>query len=267
MSAQLSGTVHASALVTAREDLSPVSLTELERRAGLLQRQDEKYLLTDVAAARLIGTLAGRYDVLEIGDARGFHYDSIYLDTQDLRVYREHVQGRRLRWKARTRRYGQGPLCFREIKLKGSGGSTVKLREPCPVEQHGWAGPALHDFVDRSLRQHYGVGLDAHLTASVSVRYERTTLVSRDGVERLTLDRGLELRDARGRRCGVLRPELVLAEVKRPRARGEADRLLAARGVRPVAMSKYGIGVALSHPELGRHELRPVLRAGFADAA
>jgi hypothetical protein len=55
----------------------------------------------------------------------------------------------------------------------------------------------------------------------------------------------------------------VLAEVKRPGARGAADRVLASRGVRPVSLSKYGIGVALSRPDVGHAELRAVLRAGF----
>jgi hypothetical protein len=228
-------------LESARQRLGSLSLPELEQRAGLLHRQDAKYLLTEEAAADLLDALSQRYQVLEIDRARGFIYDSIYLDTPDLRVYRDHTQGRRLRWKARTRRYG----------------------EACPVSEHGWAGPAFHRFLDRSLREHYGFGLDAQLTASQSVRYERTTLVSVDGVERLTLDRRLTFVDATGRSTGRLQPGLVLAEVKRPGARGAADRVLASRGVRPVSLSKYGIGVALSRPDLGHAELRAVLRAGF----
>lgn len=246
-----------------RQGLATLSLPELERRAGLLHRQDDKYLMTEQAAAGLLCTLSRDYEVLEIDGARSFSYDSIYLDTPDLRVYRDHAQGRRLRWKARTRRYGDGPSCFREVKLKGAGGATVKLREECPVSEHGWAGPALSHFLDRSLRQHYGFGLDGHLTAALAVRYERTTLVSVDGVERLTLDRELVFVDPSGRSTGRLRPGLVLAEVKRPGARGRADRVLASHGVRPMSLSKYGIGVALSRPALGHADLRAVLRAGF----
>jgi hypothetical protein len=258
----------AAGLDAARQRLASLSLPELEQRAGLLHRQDDKYLFTEQAAADLLDALSQRYQVLEIDGARSFAYDSIYLDTPDLRVYRDHAQGRRLRWKARTRRYGDGPSCFREIKLKGSAGSTVKLREACPVREHGWAGPAFHRFLDRSLREHYGFGLTGHLTASLSVRYERTTLVSVDGVERLTLDRELTFVDAAGRSTGRLRPGLVLAEVKRPGGRGAADRVLASRGVRPASLSKYGIGVALSRPDLRHAELRAVLRASFtADVA
>ena len=250
-------------LAAVRSRLLPLTLSELDARAGLLERQDVKYLVREGQAAALLAELADRYQVLDIDGRRDFVYDSAYVDTPGLDLYRQHAQGRRLRWKARTRRYGGGPLCYREIKLKGARGATVKLRERCPAHEHGVVGAALTAFVDTALRQHYGRGLDVPLSTTLSVRYERTTLVSVDGAERITLDRNLAVVDPSGRLRGGLQPGLVLLEVKTPRGRGQADRALAARGLRPVSVSKYGVGVALAYPHVGHHRLRPVLRRGF----
>ena len=251
-------------LTEARDRMEPIALPELEARAPLLERRDTKYLVPATAAAVLLDGGRADYQVLQIDGARVFGYESTYFDSADLALYRAHAQGRRLRWKARTRRYGAGPLCFREIKLKQARGATIKLRERCPSYEHGWAGPELADFVDRSLREHYGQGLGLRLTARLTVRYARTTLVSVDGVERVTLDQELDVLDPAGRATGRLRPGLALVEVKTPRGGpGRLGALLAGQGLRPVSLSKYGVGVALTHPEVGASGLRRVLQSGF----
>ena len=264
-----------SCLGEVRDRLQPIGLGELEARAPLLERHDSKYLVPTDAVLALLDDVRADYQVLQIDGARDFGYESTYFDTTDLALYRAHAQGRRLRWKARTRRYDDGPLCFREVKLKHLRGATIKLRERCPAYEHGWAGPELTGFVDRSLREHYGPdfhgpdfhGADLqglHLTARLTVRYRRTTLVSVDGVERVTLDQELDVLDPAGRTTGRLRPGLALIEVKTPRGgRSRLDALLTGRGLRPVSLSKYGVGVAMTHPEAGRSGLRRVLQAGF----
>ena len=257
----------ASLLAAAFADASPVSLSELEARAGLLERQDQKYLMPQASAAQLVAQLRPSFDALDIDGQRTFTYDSVYLDTPDLALYREHAQGRRLRWKVRTRRYGDGPLCFQEVKLKAARGATIKLRRRCAVTEHGWAGPDLLAFVDGALPEHYGERLRHRLVPSLSSDYARSTLVASGGGERLTFDRALRVIDSRGRRAGGLRKDLVLLEVKTGAGRSEVHRLLAARGVRPLSVSKYGVGVALTYDHVGHNRLRPVLKAGFESAA
>ena len=251
------------ALERTRDAMDPLTLEDVNARAGLLQRQDVKYLLREDQACELLRRLSGSHQVLEIDGRRAFGYDSTYFDTETLQLYRDHAQGRRLRWKVRTRRYSDGPLCFREVKLKWARGSTVKVREQCPAHEHGWAGPELTRFVDASLREHYGHGTDLRLTASLSVRYERTTLASVDGVERVTLDRGLTVVDSHGHLRGGLRPGMALLEVKTPVGGGTASRALAAEGLRPLSLSKYGVGVALTRADVNRSALQQVIRRGF----
>ena len=255
------------ALEQARDAMDALTLEDVNARAGLLERQDVKYLLNEQQAAQLLHRLTDSHQVLQIDGRRAFGYDSTYFDSETRQLYRDHAQGRRLRWKARTRRYSDGPLCFREIKLKGARGSTVKLREQCPAHEHGWAGPELARFVDAALQEHYGHGTDLRLVASLSVRYERTTLASVDGVERITMDRDLIVVDDDGRARGGLQPGMALLEVKTPLGCGTASRVLAADGLRPVSLSKYGVGVALTRPDLNRSGLRQVIRQGFQEQA
>ena len=259
----MSAAPRAGSTTAAWSGLRPVTLAQLDIRAPLLRRQDRKYLLPACELPSLARALGDSHEVLQIDGERTFRYDSAYVDSADLVLYRDHVQGRRLRWKARTRRYGGGPLCFQEIKLKEARGATVKLRQRCAVDEHGWVGRGFTAFVDDALRTHYGEGLQLELRPSLSVRYSRSTLVSVDGRERLTVDSDLEYLDRDGRLTGGLRPDVVLVEVKTPHGHGPTDRVLARQGRRSVSVSKYGAGVALTHPEIGQSRLRAVLRTGF----
>ena len=70
--------------------LRPISLEQLDERAALLRRVDRKYVVEPEPLARLIERLGAEHDVLEIDDRREFAYDTDYLDTADLRCFREH---------------------------------------------------------------------------------------------------------------------------------------------------------------------------------
>jgi VTC domain-containing protein len=83
--------------------LEPVSLTDLESRATLLRRVDNKYLVALEQFVDLAGRLGEDHQVLEIDDRRAFGYESVYFDTSDLRCFSDHVGGRVPRFKTRTR--------------------------------------------------------------------------------------------------------------------------------------------------------------------
>ena len=245
------------------ERMPSATLTELEDRVPLLHRQDTKYLLDSSALESLLPVMAARHRLLEIDGRRAFRYDSVYVDDGALSVHQAHAQGRRLRYKARTRRYGDGPLCFQEVKLTASRGSTTKLRRACSSAEHGFVGPQFRAFLDEALQAHHGTVAPMDLRPSVTVRYTRRTLVLLDGGERVTVDQDLDFLDRTGRRCGAMRPDLALVEVKTSGGRGATDRAFWADGHRPVKMSKYGIGVSLSRPDLTPAPLRRLLRLAF----
>ena len=114
----------------------PISLPELDRHAALQMRVDRKYIVRFETLERLLAELGDDYLALEIDGDRLQRYDSVYFDTPALMGYRHHLQGRRKRFKTRTRLYG-GTACFFDLKLKGRRGETVKRRLPLPPLAQG----------------------------------------------------------------------------------------------------------------------------------
>lgn len=250
-------------------DLRSVGLTELLETASLQDRVDRKYLVEQETAARLVAALRADHRVLQLGGARVQGYSTVYLDSADLACHRAHLQGRRRRWKARTRQYLGSDLTRLEVKTKGLRGRTVKVSQELDRSRHGEVDDAVHAFVDAQLQAAYGRRLDLELVPVLEVVYRRTTLVSDDGSTRLTLDTDLAVRTVDGRPVGGLRPDAVLVETKAGGRPGTADRALRGLGVHEASCSKYCLGTAMAAPSLPSAPFRPLLRRWFvpADAA
>jgi len=227
--------------------LPAVDLATLEADAALAVRTDRKHLLAWDDVIRLLAALTPTHAALEIGGRRAFAYDTTYFDTEDLHCFRAHVQGRRRRFKCRTRLYADSDVCALEVKLRGDGEQTVKLRRPMAARRHG--------SLDADGRAFLGTCLEEvpPLAPTLRGRHTRVTLVG-DG-ERCTLD--FDLAYAGG---GALAPGLVIAETKSALGRGSADRALLALGSRPVSCSKYCLGIALQRRGAAPLELRPLVR-------
>ncbi|MFN2132576.1 MAG: carbohydrate-binding domain-containing protein, partial [Anaerolineae bacterium] len=96
-------------------------------------RTDVKYLLSEEQLLCALAGLTGAYRVLEI-EARRLHgYRTIYFDTPDLALYRQHHNGWRERYKVRERTYTDSDLTFLEIKHKIDATTTVKSRDSIAV--------------------------------------------------------------------------------------------------------------------------------------
>lgn len=247
-------------MIDVLESLRPVALEEVLAEADLQDRVDRKYLVRRDTAAALLEQLDGTHRALQVDGRRLSSYSTVYLDTLDLACHRAHLQGRRRRWKARTRRYLDSDLCRLELKTKGRRGRTTKVATAVHLEQHGRLDDAGRDFLADALRDAYGVPLPP-LAPVLEIVYRRATLVG-DG-ERLTLDLDLSVLEPGGRTVAVLVPDAVLVESKAGGAPGLADRLLREAGVRETSVSKYCSGTALTRPELPAAPWRPVLRRWF----
>jgi hypothetical protein len=240
-------------------DLPPVTLSEVLAAASLQTRVDRKYLLTPGQFDRLAAALRGRFHALEIGGRRMFGYESVYFDTPDLALYRAHRQGRRRRYKARTRTYLDSDECMFEVKLEGRRGETVKRRLPYAPRDRDVLTPAARAFLDETLAAEYGMTA-APLTPALTTTYHRSTLVDLAGGARLTCDVDLVCADDRLRAPG---PERVLVESKSTGSGSVADAALGALGIRPIGISKYCVGVALLHPHEPANRWNRTLRQEF----
>lgn len=245
--------------------LTPVALADVLSEAALQDRVDRKYLVRLPQALDLLDLLGGGFRVLQIEQRRLAAYSTVYFDTPDLTCHRAHLQGRRRRWKARTRRYLDGDLCRLELKTKGVRGRTVKSALDVGADHHGRLDDRGRAFLTDALSTAYGQALPAGLGPVLDVRYRRATLVG-DG-QRLTLDVDLLVLGPDGQPVAGLQPDAVLVETKAGAAPGAADRVLRRLGVRESSVSKYCAGTALSRPDLPAPSLRPLLRRWFDDAA
>jgi hypothetical protein len=244
-------------------DLPTVGLDDVMAGAALQTRLDRKYLVP-VADFRRLGTeLGASFRVLQIDGLRSFRYESVYFDTSALALYRQHLQGRRRRYKVRTRTYLDSGTTMFEVKLKGHRGETVKQRLPHPIDDRHRITAAAREFLDGLLEREFGEPAP-DLAASVTTTYSRTTFVDLAAGCRLTCDVDLVCRAGDTRQTPG---DHVLVESKVAGAGSLADRALHRLGVRPVSVSKYCVGVALLHPDVPANPWHRTLRRHFGYGA
>ena len=256
---------HASAAaLEAVRSLSPISLDDLNERAALQERVDTKLIVFPSVLTRLVELVGDDMDVLEIDGRRQFGYDSAYFDSPTWRTYRDHVQQRRRRFKARTRTYVDSSVCMFEVKLEGGRGTTTKHRSPHPIGAAQRLTTSARAELDRILAEQ-GIAPVGELVMATTTAYRRITLTGAERPIRVTLDTELVCRSDRG----VVRAldDRVLLEVKTRTARDPVLRVLQQLGARPVSVSKYCAGVALLNPELPRAPWAGTLRRHFATPA
>jgi len=245
------------------ESFQAIGLAELESAAALQDRVDSKHVISLDGFAALAEQLRETHVVLEIDGCRAFRYHTTYFDTGELRIFRDHMQQRRRRYKCRVREYVDSGLCRFEVKLKGPRGRTVKHRlEYDRRHRDELTQPAL-EFLRDCLERSYGRGPDALLEPALTVTYTRVTLAAPALHERLTCDFDLSF-SAPGGAGGRLLADRAIVESKSARGDALVDRALRTLGARPErSCSKYCLGVGFTNPEVHSNGLRPLLRRHF----
>jgi VTC domain len=246
-------------LTNATARLWPISLPEVLSQAALQTRLDRKYVVPMGALPALFDRLGPRFRVLEIGQRRLFGYESIYFDTPDLLTYRDHVQGRRRRFKVRTRTYLDSGDCVLEVKSTGHRGETVKHRMEYDLTGRYRLDDAARRFVAGQVPAPGAVRL---LRATLVNSYHRVTLVDVAGEVRLTCD--VDLTGRAGPRVMSGLGEHVLVEAKTSRAITALDHAFHAVGVRSLSLSKYCVAVALLCDGVRTNPWHRTLRRYFA---
>lgn len=257
---------HTARATTARAALEeavayrePISLDEVVSEAALQTRVDKKFLLTPEQFTALSEHLGEKFKIMQIDGLRTFRYESVYFDTEDFDQYRAHRQGRRRRYKVRSRTYADTGLSMFEIKTKGLRGATVKHRIQQDLDQAGALTEDNLQFLEFVLESEYGQQAP-ELQPVLDSSYTRATFVNPVDSERLTCDVELEYANS-GRKING--PDLIVVETKSADGRGASDRALAELGIREVSMSKYCIGVALLNPHLPANRWSRLLQQNF----
>jgi len=239
--------------LTGLEALPQISLPEVLAAAAATTRVDRKYLLTTEAAHAFLEWLPTSLRLLSIDGRLTTSYRSTYFDTPDLRTCRAHVQGRRRRWKARSRLYVEDGLCRLELKVRDGSGLTTKIFHPSSPEEYGRMNNVAEGFFREGLAAHDLDEADL-LAPVVEVTYERATLADPQTGTRVTLDLGV--RAVRGDRLVEVDPDRVVVETKGSHAVGTADRVLSQLGARPVSFSKYAASASLMDSRIPDNDVR-----------
>lgn len=252
------------AVEEAVRDRSAISLADVVENAALQTRVDKKFLLTPQQFTAFTARLGTEFSVMQINGLRTFGYRSTYFDTPNFEQYVAHRQGRRRRYKTRSRTYVDSDLCMFEIKTKGLRGATVKHRREQPLADADSLTPENLAFASQVLATEYGQQVP-QLQPVLRNAYTRATLVDPVDGERVTCDVDLRYADADHQVSG---PDMVIVETKSADGRGLSDAALASLGIRPVSMSKYCLGVACLNPHLPANKWARLLRRhGWEQAA
>lgn len=235
------------------QGFAPLSLADLNAKAEMMERIDNKYIVPAAALAAILPDLTARFDILDIGHRRAFTYDTRYFDDAQHSAYYEHHQGRRKGFKVRTRSYADAGLCYLEVKVKAARGMTMKNRIAHDPAQSDRLDSTAWDYIHTTYSDHYAKPFRYALQWTLDIRYRRITLVAKDGGERMTIDTGLAFTSAnRHRRAGS---DMFIVETKSALGRGFADRALRRVHERPIGKcSKYCIGMA-ALGEVSKHNL------------
>ena len=239
------------------DGFAPISLAEMDS-VKLMNRVDTKYLTNRATLADvLLDAAAAGYRVLVTDDARISPYDSIYFDTEGLRMFTDHRNKKLRRQKVRTRAYVNSGEAYLEVKRKNNHGRTKKKRTGIPLAD-------LPDFRNNDAACRYLAGHSdfeaGQLLPTLETVFKRITLVNPDLTERLTIDTDLRFRNFRTGLETNLGDAVVIELKQDGRAASAMKDILRSHRVKPARISKYCIAVTLTDPSARAGQFKEKVR-------
>ncbi len=235
-------------------DMTPISLAEMAS-VKLMNRVDTKFVAPLAALPEILRLAQPNYYIQEIDGKRLATYETLYYDTPDMQMYLRHHDRQLRRQKIRIRTYVDSHLTFLEVKNKTNKGRTKKKRIEVAVGDLG----AMADEQRAWLREKSWYDV-ATLQPQLRTRFERITLVNRAKTERLTIDTSLCWENTQTAHTASLGAAVVIELKRDGNQPSEMVKILRDLHIRPLKISKYCIGVALTNPTVKNNRFRPKLR-------
>ncbi len=237
--------------------LQDITLGEMDA-VKLLNRIDTKYLTDSETLLGILSDAAQKgYRALKTDGVKLCPYDSVYYDTEGLKMFLDHHNRRLTRQKVRTREYVSSGLTFLEIKRKNNHGRTKKKRMEIP-------SGCFRDFRGNAAAREFLCAKSDftadELQPTLETGFRRITLVNRDMTERLTIDTELSFKNLRSGVESGLKDAVVIELKQDGRSASEMKGILLDRRVKPVRISKYCIGVTLTFPGIKSNRFKVKIR-------
>lgn len=233
--------------------MMPISLDEMST-VKLMNRIDTKYVADDLTATKLFLLIKDEYYVQEIDGKRIARYDSVYYDTVDNHMYIIHQDKKLKRDKLRVRNYVDTGTYFCEVKHKNNHGRTKKKRIEVgrSVFEDLKSDGKTREFVENQLPDYDFDGFMRKLSTS----FERITIVNKGKTERITVDFNVRFHNfENGNDTGIA--PLVIMELKRDgQCESRFQKALFELRVKPLSISKYCIGRALTDKTLKQNRFK-----------
>ena len=239
------------------DGFAPISLAEMDA-VKLMNRIDTKYVTDEATLAGVLrNAAAAGYRILVADGARISPYDSVYFDTDGLRMFTDHRNKKLRRQKVRTRAYVNSGEAFLEIKRKNNHGRTKKKRTCIPMAE-------LPDFrADDAACRYLAEYSDfeaAQLQPTLETVFKRITLVNPERTERITIDTDLHFKNFRTGLETSLRDAVVIELKQSGHAASVMKSILLAHRVKTARVSKYCIAVTLTDPSARAGRFREKVR-------
>ncbi len=232
--------------------MKTVSLVELDSVA-LLNRIDNKYVLSSSQLEYVLDSIQQHYKVLQIGNDKIFTYENNYFDTKDLQFYYDHHNGYANRMKVRSRKYVETDTSFFEIKRKEHIDRTAKTREK--VNQIISAIDANQKEIVQSLSRKPITDLQLVLNN----KFQRITFVNNEQTERMTLDFNIHFSDGNQHKDFS---HFYVLEIKQSKSNGRSivTEILKKNNIREQNFSKYIFGVISLKDNIRMNNFLPLLK-------
>ena len=236
--------------------MDPISLDEMSA-VKLMNRVDTKYVADDLTVAKLFSLIKDEYYVQEIEGKRVAAYDSVYYDTHDNHMYIIHQDKKLKRDKLRVRNYVDTGNYFCEVKHKNNHGRTKKKRIEVgeTVFTNLKSDAATREFVEKELPTYEFDDFEKKLSTS----FDRITVVNKGKTERITIDFDVRFHNFENDNNEGIAP-LVIMELKRDgRCESFFQKTLFDLRVKPLSISKYCIGRAMTDKNLKQNRFKKKL--------
>ena len=239
------------------QEMGTITLEEM-CSVKLMNRIDTKYVASEAMVMELLRLTAKYgYRAQVHGGVIAARYDTRYFDTESREMYLVHHNRQLTRQKIRTRHYEDGSATYLEVKNKNNRGRTKKKRIEIPVDD-------LMDFVGNSEALSFIEPLARYninsLSPAIATRFVRITIVNPELTERITIDLNLEFTDLRSGAMGKIEGMSIIEIKQDGNIRSKAKDILDTLRVKPMRISKYCLGTALTVKGIKRNRMIEKIR-------
>ena len=211
--------------------MNKISLQEV-KEIKLMNRIDKKYIINFDQFCSLINYITNNFYILSEENNTLFKYHSIYFDTPNMDMQKDHINKVKHRQKIRIREYSTGEK-YLEIKEKNNSEFTKKKR--IPVTSYSLDGE--QQWIDENL-----IYDTKNLNKKLDIVFNRMTLVSLDKKERVTIDFGITFYNYLTKKKERISD--IIVEVKKPtEEKTNFELVLNLLGIEEQGFSKYNIGL------------------------